>query len=490
MNRKITLIALAAFVLPLLLRLIWFFPGFYPLHAIATPDYANLKLPEAPVSTPESNQVKQVGGVVVIDNAHSNQFQPDEIQTLVDALGQRGARVELNTDSSKLESQLKYASAYLIFSPYYKYTPSEVQIIQDFIGRGGRMAVFTDPTRGLVIYDPLGNPIDSIPDTTEVNPLLEPFGITINGDYLYNLDENEGNFRNVYFESFGKSDLTWGLKKVVLYGAHSLETDSGLALVSGNDKTFSSETDATPNNDPKQGWAAAALDKTGNVLAVGDFTFLTPPYNTVGDNAVFISNIADFLLGGTLKYSLADFPYLFTGTSVDILPTSNIEMTANLISAISKFQSSYQAINTQINIVQDSSSSQNLIVLGTFAQADDLDKFVKPFNVTLNDANDYIQLPGFGQLGKTGNAILLFSSGNNGNTLVLLADTEYDLTSLMSNLSGDDLSKCVLQGEIGVCSIGFGGSFSTTTPTPEAKPTGATPTGVTPTPAPTATSSG
>ena len=213
MNRKIILIALAVFVLPLLLRLIWFFPGFYPPHTIATPDYADLKLPEAPVSTLESNQIKQVGGVVIVDNAHSNQFQPSEIQTLVDALGQRGARVELNSDSSKLESQLKYASAYLIFSPYYKYTPSEVQIIQNFIGRGGRMAVFTDPTRGLVIYDPAGDPIGNIPDTTEVNPLLEPFGITINSDYLYNLEENEGNFRNVYFESFGKSDPDMGIEE-------------------------------------------------------------------------------------------------------------------------------------------------------------------------------------------------------------------------------------------------------------------------------------
>jgi len=483
MNRKVVFIALALFVLPLFLRLIWFFPGFYQPHTIATPDYAALKLPVAPVSTSQVNQVKQVGGVVIIDNAHSNQFEPSEIQTLVDALGQRGARVELNTDSSKLESQLKYASAYLIFSPYYKYTSSEMQVIQNFIGRGGRMAVFTDPTRGLVIYDDFGNPIDNIPDTTEVNPLVEPFGITFNSDYLYNLDENEGNFRNVYFESFGKSDLTWGLKKVALYGTHSVETDSGLTLMMGDDKTYSSDTDATPNNDSNQGWAAAALDKTGSVLAVGDFTFLSPPYNTVGDNAVFINNIADFLLGGTLKYSLADFPYLFSGTSVDILPTSNIEMTANLITAISKFQSSYKAINTQINIVQDSSSSQNLIVLGTFAQANDLNKFVKPFNITMSDANDYVELPGFGQLGKTGNAILLFSSGNNGNTLVLLADTEYDLTSLISSLSDDDLSKCVLQGEIGVCSIGFGGSFSTSTATPSATTPAATPTPTsTPTP--------
>ena len=346
------------------------------------------------------------------------------------------------------------------------------------------MAVFTDPTRGLVIYDPTGNPISNIPDTTEVNPLLEPFGITINSDYLYDLAENEGNFRNVYFKSFGKSDLTWGLKKVVLYGTHSLETDSGLALMSGNDKTFSSETDATPNNDSKQGWAAAALDKTGNVLAVGDFTFLTPPYNTVGDNAVFISNIADFCWVEHSNILSRISPTSSPGQLWISLPTSNVQMTANLIGAISKLQSSYKAINIDINIVQDSTSAQNLIVLGTFSQADDLNKYVKPFHVTMDDTNDYIELPGFGQLGKTGNSVLLFSSGDNGNTLVLLADTEDDLVTLMSNLSSDDLSKCVLQGEVGVCSIGASGSFSTNTPTPEAKPTGATPTEAAPTATP------
>ena len=469
MNRKIILIALAVFVLPLLLRLIWFFPGFYTPHAVVTPDYAHLKLPEAPVSTTLPNQVKQVGGVVILDNAHSDQYQPSDIQTLMDAIGQRGARVELNNDATKLEAQLKYASAYLVFSPYYKFTPDDMQVIQDFVGRGGRMAVFTDPTRGLVLHDLAGNPVSNVPDITTVNPVLEPFGITFNGDYLYNLAENEGNFRNVYFESFSKSDLTWGLKKVILYGTHSLETDSGLTLISGDSNTFSSQTDATPNNDPKQGWAAAALDKTGNVLAVGDFTFMASPYNTVGDNAVFISNIADFLLGGKLQYTLSDFPYTFTGKSVDILPTSNIQMTANLIGAISKFQSSYKDINTEVNIVQDATSSQNLIVLGTLSKADDLDKYVKPFNLTMEDANDYIELPGFGKLGKTGNSVLLFRSGKDGNTLVLLADTQDNLETLLSNLSSDDLSSCVLQGNVGVCSIGVSGSFSTNTPTPEAK---------------------
>lgn len=86
MDRKIFWVALAALVLPLLLRLAWFFPGFNFPRSIATPDYASLKLPVAPVSTTQVEKIKQLGGVVIVDYAHTNQFQPGEIQTLTDAL--------------------------------------------------------------------------------------------------------------------------------------------------------------------------------------------------------------------------------------------------------------------------------------------------------------------------------------------------------------------------------------------------------------------
>jgi len=49
-----------------------------------------------------------------------------------------------------------------------------------------------------------------------------------------------------------------------------------------------------------------------------------PPYNTVGDNSPLISNIADFLLSGQRKDVLTDFPYIFNGSTVDILPTSKV----------------------------------------------------------------------------------------------------------------------------------------------------------------------
>ncbi len=150
MNRKFFWIALAALVLPILLRLIWFFPGFNFPRTIATPDYANLKMPEAPISTSQAEEIKQVGGVVVIDYAHSNQFQPSEIQTLTDALDQRGAQVDFDTDSTTLAISLKSASAYVVISPSTAFTSEDIRLVQDFVSRGGRLAVFTDATRGQV----------------------------------------------------------------------------------------------------------------------------------------------------------------------------------------------------------------------------------------------------------------------------------------------------------------------------------------------------
>jgi hypothetical protein len=476
MSRKLFLFTLAAFALPLLLRFLWFFPGFNFPHAVATPDYANLKMPAAPVSTPKAEEIKQKGGVVIVDYSHTNQFQPSEIRPLVDALTQRGARIEMNSNPAQLGSQLKYASAYVVISPTINFMPDEIRLVRDFVQRGGRLAVFTDATRGIIMYDFFGNPAGNLPDVNNVNPLLEPFDITVNADYLYNLAENESNFRNVYFGSFGKSDLTWGLNKVVLYGAHSMESDSGLALLVGNDKTFSSQTDATPGGDPQKGWAAAILSKDGNVLAVGDFTFLEQPYNAVGDNSTFINDIADFMLGGTRKTVLADYPYVFKGSTVNLLPTSNVQMTAELTGALSRFQASLKTLNLDLKIVQDAPAEGDLLVLGTFSPGDDLTTYIKAYHLTLDGFSEYVEVPQFGKLGRSGNGLLLFNAGKNGNTLVLLADSVDDLTTLMDVLSEQSLSGCLIQGDIGACSIGFGGSFFEATPAPEGPPAEPTPT--------------
>ncbi|MBI2757060.1 MAG: hypothetical protein HYX49_00100 [Chloroflexi bacterium] len=472
MNRKTIFILLALFLLPIVLRFAWYFPGFYLPQKIETPDYANLKMSQAPVSTPQPEEIKQTGGIVLADYSHANQFQPGEIQTLSDALTRRRASLELNTDSTTLESQLKRASAYVIISPSIRFTAEETRIILDFERRGGRLAVFTDATRGLTYSDFYTGATVNIPDSNIVNPLLVSFDISFDNDYLYNLTDNEGNFRNVFFEQFGKSDLTWGLKKVAFYGAHSVKTDSGLSLLVGGGTTFSSQTDAAPNNDSKQGWAASALSADGNVLAVGDFTFMQTPFNTVADNNILVNNIADFLLSGRRKIALSDFPYVFNGSTASLVMTSNVQMTAEMTGALSRLQSKLNTLSIDMQVSQSAPESGNLVVLGTFSPSEDLTKYIESYNLTLDDASEFIEIPQFGKLGRAGNGLVLFKAGKNGTTLVLLADTTDDLVALMDTLSGGSLLGCVIQNDIAICSIGFGGKFSTgETPTPDGTPT-------------------
>ena len=87
-------------------------------------------------------------------------------------------------------------------------------------------------------------------------------------------------------------------------------------------------------------------------------------------------------------------------------------------------------------------------------------------------------------LGQSGNGVLLFRTGKQGNTLVLLAASTDDMQSLLETVSGEELNGCMLQGNVAVCSIGFGGSFMDATPTPflpeEFTPGGSTPTPVVP----------
>ncbi len=465
MNRKWIWIALLAFLLPIAARALWFFPGFPSRPKVATPDYAAMNLPAPPIQSAQAAaEIKQSSGVVVFDTLHTNQFKQAEIESLTEALSARGARIEFDAEAGSLETRLKYASAYVIVAPNMLFTSSETRVIRAFVERGGRLVVFTDATHGLLSYDFITGSEFMYADSDSINPLLASFGISVNNDYLYNLVHNEGNFRNVFFDQFGKNELTFGLKQVAFYGTHSVKADSGLVLLSSGDQTLSSQTDA---HDPSIGGAALSAD--GNVLVFGDFTFLNTPYNGVGDNASLIANIADFMLGGTRKQTLSNFPFIFNGQSVQVLPTSEVQITAEMIASLGRMQTSLQMLNMQMKIADKLPIEGDTLILGTFTPTEDLTPLIEPFGLVLDDTASYVEVPGFGKVGRTGNGILIFEAGKRGNTIILLADTNDDLPLLLDTLSGSGLTGCLLQGEIGVCSIGFGGSFSEE-PTPEATP--------------------
>lgn len=456
MKKNMLWIALAALIIPAFARGLWFYRGIPNQPKISTPDYQSLTISQPPLETQSVDEnIKQTSGVVLFDLAHGNQYQASEIQFLKEEIEKRGGKVESLTDSPSLSYKLKYASTYVVISPAYAFSEEESKIVQGFVNRGGRLLVFADATRGVVYFDSFTGSAVNYSDASSVNPLLYLFGITINNDYLYNVEKNEGNFRNVFFEDFGKNELTFGLKQVALYGTHSVKSPSGLTLLRGTESTLSSINDA---HDPTEG--GAALSKNGNVLAFGDFTFLTFPYHNVADNSTLIANIADFALGGKQTVSLENFPYIFTQSTVQLYPSTEVQLTAETIAAISGLQSSLLNVGVAIQIVDEAPREGDTLILGTFATIDELLNFTDPFHIELNEASETINVKNFGEIGRAGNGLVLFEKSKKGNTLTLLADTPEDLLSLLNTITSGSLSNCVLQNDIGVCSVGFGGSFS------------------------------
>lgn len=464
-------IALALLIVPITLRGLSFYHWFPTQPSIKFPDFASNTVPQPPISTVAPDQITtSVGKVVVVDFLHSNLFAPSEIDAFVAALTRRGARLEIASGDPPLANRLKYASAYVVFSPNSAFSAEEVNLVRNFVTSGGRLIIFTDPTRGMSGYDYNTGATINLPDADAANNLLAPFGISVNNDYLYNLVKSEGNFRNVLFGDFDSDAITSSLNQLAFYGVHSVESGNGTPLIVGDENTYSSLTDSAG-----PGMAVAALSADGNVLVLGDFSFLIPPYNTVADNQILIRNIANYALGGIRTHSLADFPYVFDRT-VYVVPTGGLQMTADTLAPFAGLQNALRATSTSLVMRAEAPAEGDLLVIGSLTPDEDLLPYIEPFHLGLEDSS-MIVIPDFGTVTRSGVGLLLYQHTPLRDTLILLTDLPEDLPTLIYMLSSGDLSSCVTQGDIGVCSIGYSDSYY-------AEPTEAPTFDETPTPTP------
>ncbi len=452
MKRQSLTIAILALILPALIRGLWFYRGVPERSEIATPDYASFERPEPSISTPDTEDIKQIGGTVVIDVYHANQFMLNEIEALTSALRLRGGNIETAADSFALEMLLKTASAFVSVSPSTSFTQYETQLLKDFAERGGKILVFTDATRNALYFDFItGNPI-AYGDATAANSLLKHFDISVNNDYLYNTEKNEGNFRNVIFDDFGKNELTFGLDEVAFYGARSIKTDSGLLLLQGVDTNLSSLDDA---HDPDAGGAALSVD--GSVAAFGDFTFLSAPYSAYTDNATLIQNLAEFALSGSQKQSLDLFPYIFTSNTVQVFVSPELEKDTSMVTALGGMQSALRFLNLDLEFVDEIPSSGDAILIGSFDATEDFEDYLLKADVEIGDAG--ISTVAFGDVNSSGNGLVIFEAGKKGNTLVLLAGSPEDVIALIGVASYGSLGACLTSDQVAVCSVGSGDDY-------------------------------
>jgi hypothetical protein len=478
---KYLLVLAAALILAALVfygRVLWFYPHL-PLAKPTVPaiDEENIA-PELVEYAPFRDRPVPGDGRVVVDLSHVNNLQINDLAPLRDRIEARGATVATYDGSDgSLDSELTDATALIVVAPSVPYASGERETIVEFVQDGGLLLLAADPTRPVPEEDEFASlysvffPTSAVP---VINSLANAFGIVYYDDYLYNLEDNAGNYRNVKFSDFDKENpLTKGLDTVVFFASHSLRSEGDSIVISDGDTRSSVRTGETA-------MAAATLTTGDRVLALGDITFLTPPYNTVEDNDRLVSNIADWLaVDGRMRDDLEDFPYLFS-SPVDVVPISEDLLAPQIVASAADWQRYFAQAGIELNLRSEATPEHDGFFVATFDNVEPIEEYLDDAGVTVTvtedkneedgkdkddetgkdkngdeEEKDHIAIEGFGSTPIEGTSLfLLFHGDGEPTSLIVLAEDTDTAIAAVDRLFIGDLSSCVEADTVTVCSTG------------------------------------
>jgi hypothetical protein len=370
----IAILALILLLLPLGIRWLHFYDGRYEPAEVARPDLAAIRAPTLEIESFVDRYAASPAGTILVDLAHDNRFEMADLSTLQARLTARGQRLEAVETTEELEHQLRYAKALIVISPGTDWAPAEIEQVQEFVDKGGRLLLVTDPTRYAVEYDEEDFPILD-EDVPHINGLSAQFGFLFQADYLYNTTDSAGNFRNIKLTDFIDHSLTEGLDQVAFYAAHSINTDEP-PLISTGGETRSSTSERA------EALAVAVLAADGAVLALGDLTFMAEPYNATFDNDRFIANIADFLSGVQRQYQLADFPFFFD-PQVDLVYAGAPLLDSDLLQGGSALQTLFADEGKELTVQETENEAIDTLFFGLYQEAEAVEPYLATANVSL-----------------------------------------------------------------------------------------------------------
>lgn len=248
----------------------------------------------APSQGAVSVQKRDATGVVLIDIAHRNRMSQDEIKPLLGAITDAGYRIDLLEGDESLDRSLTRADAFIVIDPSAGYSDDEINRVETFVDRGGRLLLVGEPTT----LDFVGFGI--VERVNRLTPLSSHFGFEFGEAYLFNMERSDGNHQNVFAEPVGSSRLTDGVSRTAFYAATHISVREGRPVLVAGPDTRSSRTDDTGT------YPVAAVN--GNVLAIADGTFLRRGNFNVVDNERLVRNIVRFLVSGDKRRTLASYP--------------------------------------------------------------------------------------------------------------------------------------------------------------------------------------
>ena len=387
----------------------------------------------APVAATASSVTQVQEGLVLVDDLHLNSFTESEISTLISMVANRGYDVEVIDISSTVEGQtrlqmleqrLRRATSFAVMLPRDSYSEEEIDLVQRFVDKGGKLLLVSDPTR-----------------PNRINTLAKRFGVEFQPDYLYNTVEYDLNFRHIFVRDFQPAPLTSGLDTIVLYVAGSIRS-SGPGIGVSDTNTKSSLGEAAESFYP------IALGSTSNVLAVADFTFVVPPYNSLLSNQQLLSNVADYLTDSQREFDLADFPHFYESSldnSIDIVlgqPSIwniGLEMRTGL---------SDYGLSSRISGEED--LSRNTVFLGLYEDSRAVSQYLQAAGIS---ADDVLSLPFAPELDREDTSIALLHRDRDRYVLVVLADKPAVLSEALGSLFSGTFRNQLVNDYLGLSKV-------------------------------------
>ncbi len=418
--RRLAVISIACFIVVASLLVagesLFFYKGRYQAPSVPAPSPGDVTVSSV-ATGPSPEAPKHRAGTILVDFSHDNNFSPWEINAMLSRIASSGFTVDFlkaakPSDKDReqkrvqdLQEKLRLADAFIVVSPKAAVPSEEVDLIRQFVNKGGKLLLVEDPARrprGYAYARTAAIPI---------NDIATEFDLLFQSDYLYNLKENDGNYRYVSFRAFNQGDLTKGLNRITLYSAGSVNGGTGVVFTDNN--TLSSNTAARGKLSP------ITLSTDSKVLAIYNLNFVIEPFNAAFDNDKLIANVCDWLTTSGRAFPLSDFPYflkeapLVTYADASLLRTG-IEFN-NLLVDLGK--------NPRVVQYDEAASlSQDTVFIGLFKDAAKVRKFLERGNITFTSTN--IEIQGMGTVPQAGTSIIYLGKDGDQRLLAVLADTE------------------------------------------------------------------
>lgn len=266
-----------------------------PDHEVFSPDEAlSEPLPASGTVDPDPT-VGDGSGVIVIDDSNANRFDRADVQPLAEALSGVGYEVRFHA-TGDMDEALADADGLVVIDPGSAYAGDDLAAVEEFVDGGGRLVILGEPNRISIAADLLGPALTE--QESQLTEIGGAFDLHFDTRYVYDQTANDGTYQEIVVEPHEDAALPPNdgtaideIDRVALQVATEVRSTGG-----GEPMLVTSDQARTAGEDDPRRHTVAVRD--GDVLGVGDSSFLAADRHNVADNEILLASITEFLVSG------------------------------------------------------------------------------------------------------------------------------------------------------------------------------------------------